>query len=460
MHLRSRNDAQILRGASTGPHALMMRRALQPFVPDRGAGLGYVYPLRRRTFAGLGASTLLQEGKTGISAGSTAATISTTIGSGIASAVGAGAAAGSFVPVIGTAIGVIVGLVASGVFSHRVDPEVGNFNNAMALYAQNPQAIYNIADKYLVLAGLFDLEPGQIKGNIPIYKKYGRMGEQRFTQDMVNLIYNAAQAGQITGNDTPESVFARIVQPWINDFGFGVMQDRNADMINEILVGMIAEYVTGLWRNRWFARSGDMPNWQIPTFGLPSAATPAAVAPTASATPSPVATAAAAPAIPSEIANYQAGRLPNVGDAIHYAYNGNAYVALPGAMVFMGVGPGGAWILRDTNRQTYLLQGTSLNPYAVPTQAAPAPAAKVSLPPGMTADVSAPLPVSTGTTSPVTTPAPVPVGGGGYYTSPLSSPAAATPATVSTTVAGIPLEALAIGGGVLLLIVLLKRRRA
>lgn len=231
--------------------------------------------------AGFG-NTLTQSAVTGVKTGVTGATVSTAIGTGVASAIGAGAAAGSFIPIIGTAIGAIIGLVASGVFNHRVDPEVGNFNNAEALFKTNPNGIFNIADKYLVLAGLFDLLPNQIKGNIPIYKKYGRMGEQRFTQDMANQIYNAAQAGVIGPNDTPQTVMNKVVQPWIDGFGFGQMQDSNAEMITDILTGMIAEYVTGLWKTRWFARAGDMPNWQIPVFSLP---TGAGVAPTASGTP-------------------------------------------------------------------------------------------------------------------------------------------------------------------------------
>lgn len=231
--------------------------------------------------AGFG-NTLTQSAVTGVKSGVSAAGITTTIGSGVASAISAGAAAGSFIPIIGTAIGIIVALVASGVFNHRTDPEVGNFNNAVNLFKNNPDGIYNIADKYLVLAGLFDLEPGQIKGNIPIVKKYGRLGEEHFTQDMANRIYTAAQTGVIGPSDTPQTVMAKVVQPWIDGFGYGPMQDSNAEMINDILVGMIAEYVTGLWKTRWYARSGDMPNWQIPVFSLPSGA---GVTPSTAGTP-------------------------------------------------------------------------------------------------------------------------------------------------------------------------------
>lgn len=266
---------------STQSPIAVMQRQLGHSDPMAGLGrLGAGLAL-----AGFG-NTLTQSAVTGVKSGTTAATVSTAIGTGVASAIGAGAAAGSFIPIIGTAIGAIVGLIASGVFNHRVDPEVGNFNNAMALVRQSgPQAVFNIADKYLVLAGLFDLLPGQIKGNIPIYKKYGRMGEQKFVQDMMNRIYAAGQSGAIGPNDTPQSVMAKVVQPWIDSFGLGPMQDSNTEMINNILTGMIAEYVTGLWKTRWYARAGDFPNWQIPVFSLPSGA---GVAPGTSGTPTQV----------------------------------------------------------------------------------------------------------------------------------------------------------------------------
>ena len=237
-----------------------------------------------RRFAGLGASNLLQSA----SSTATGAKVGAAAGTTVASAVGAGAAAGSFVPIIGTAVGAILGLVASGVFSHRVDPEVANFNSAVSLYnSQGPNAILNISDKYLVLAGLFDLQPGQIKGNIPIYKKYGRMGEYKFLYDMCMQIYQAAQAGRISPNADVQWVFDNIVQPWIASFGFGAMSDTNAGLINTLLLGLTAEYITGLYAQRWFPVGGQSGIWNsLPPFKLPASATaspPAAV-------PAPVAT--------------------------------------------------------------------------------------------------------------------------------------------------------------------------
>lgn len=273
------------------PWVLMQRRAgLYP-----GAGLSVatlsriahgagVHPRARgfARFGFLGASTTVQEGVTGIKAGTTAASVSTAIGTSVAGAIGAGAAAGSVVPIIGTAIGALVGLFASGVLSHHADPEVANFNQAVQLHNSNPQSVLNIANKYLVLAGLFDLLPSQIKGNIPIYKKYGRMGEERFVRDLAATIQSAANTGRITASDTPMSVYENVVQPWIASFGYGPMQDANADMINSIILGMTAEYLAGQ-QNRWFARGGDYPFGNLPKFTLPISTTAAGAA-----TPAPI----------------------------------------------------------------------------------------------------------------------------------------------------------------------------
>lgn len=262
-------ESQFLRRRAAGPIRSAALRHLP--LPVSGRGEAYRHP-PRMTLRGFGANApaiaVLSTAKgasTGAAAGATAAGI-----------IGTSAAAGSVVPVIGTAIGAIAGLLASGVFD-RQDQEISDFNSAIQIYQQyGPQGVLNIANKYLVLAGLFDLQPSQIKGNIPFYRKYGRANEQRFVTDMVNLIYNAGTSGQITGSDTPQTIFTRIVQPWM-----GTVVDNNADLINYTIMGMIAEYVAGLQR-RWLARSGDWPFAGLPTFSLAASALPAP-----SSTPAP-----------------------------------------------------------------------------------------------------------------------------------------------------------------------------
>lgn len=228
----------------------------------RGHGLGY-----------FGNSTLTA-GVTGIKTGATTAALTTSIGTSVAGAIGAGAAAGSVVPIIGTAIGAIVGLFASGVFNQKKDPEDYNFQQASQMYRQNPNSVLSIANKYLVLAGLFDLQPGQIKGNIPIYKRYGNKGEYRFVTDLCGVIQSAANTGKITANDTPMTVFNHVVMPWIDSFGYGSMQDSNGDMINAIILGMTAEYLAGA-QGRWYAVGGQYAFPSLPAFRLPTSPTQA-----------------------------------------------------------------------------------------------------------------------------------------------------------------------------------------
>lgn len=201
-------------------------------------------------------------------------------GAGAATGASQGAAIGStIVPGIGTAIGAVVGAIGGAIAGAmgKKDPENYNFDQAVAMWQQNPDLVYQIGNKYLPLAGMFDLN---IKTNIPIYKRYGRMGEQKFVTDMVNVIYNAAQSGKITANDTPLTVMARVVQPWIDSWGFGPMADPHADMVNRLLIGMVADYIDGAWKSSWFARGGDFPFGSLPMFSLPASASAPATVPT------------------------------------------------------------------------------------------------------------------------------------------------------------------------------------
>lgn len=271
-----------------------MQRAYYPREPHP---LAHLQALRAGAFgalrAGMGGfgSTVVNQGVTGIKTGASAAALSTGIGTGVASAIGAGAAAGSIVPIVGTAIGAIIGLFASGVLNHKVDPEVANFNQAIALAnQQGPQAAANIANKYLVLAGLFDLESSQVKGNFSPYTKYGRMGENAFVHDLCAKIQSAANTGAITANDTPISIFNNVVNPWIQGMGTWSAAMPNHDMLMWVLIGMIAEYCGGA-TNRWASVGGQNTFTNVQPFALPTSATQAAT----STAPSPVSTAPAQP---------------------------------------------------------------------------------------------------------------------------------------------------------------------
>lgn len=219
-----------------------------------------------------------------------------TTGQGAGSGAGAGAAqgasVGSIVGPVGAAVGAAIGAIGGAIAGSigKKDPEQYTFDNAVALWQVNPANVYNIANKYLPLAGLFDLH--LTNPHIPIYLKYGRMGEQRFVTDMVNLIYTAAQQGKITANDTPLTIMANVVQPWIDSWGYGPMVDPHADLIQKLIVGMIYDYVTGQQGN-WHAVGGQYPFGSLPNFSLPGTAAPAPAV-TSSSNINPVGSAPAA----------------------------------------------------------------------------------------------------------------------------------------------------------------------
>jgi hypothetical protein len=220
------------------------------------------------------------------------------LGAGVAPPVGAGSGAGAeigasqgasigsaIVPGIGTAIGAVVGAIGGAIAGaiNKTDPENVDFNEAVALWQQNPNAIYSLGNPYLALAGLFDLN---ITTNIPIYRKFGHMGEVNFVVWLCNLVYQAAQQGRIGPNDTALTVMSNIVQPAINAWGYGAMSDPHADLINRLIVTMILQYTEGLQGN-WYAVGGDYPTQfnSIPPFSLKSApAQPAAGATQVTAT--------------------------------------------------------------------------------------------------------------------------------------------------------------------------------
>lgn len=234
-----------------------MRQPLNRFGPSRVVAPFAYQPTRQGLRGGFGS----------LGATSYAPPVGAGAGKGAETGAQQGLAIGSTFGPIGSAVGAVIGAVGGAIAGsiNKKDPEQYNFDSAVALWQANRTAVLNIGDKYLVLAGLFDLN---LKNpHIPIYQKYGHMGEQKFVTDMVNVIYQAALNGQITAADTPQTIMTRIVQPWIDSWGFGPMVDPHADMINLIILGMIAEYVAGQQGN-WLAVSGAAPNWNLPPFPL------------------------------------------------------------------------------------------------------------------------------------------------------------------------------------------------
>lgn len=273
MRYNSTQDGQYLRQRSMGPVAAASRRQYAMPIPGRGQSAILQGQTSRMSLRGFGATGLGPP--TGAGAGAGAA-IGASQGASIGSAI---------VPGIGTAIGAVVGAIGGAIAGaiNKKDPEQHNFDQAVALWQQNPAQVYSIGNPYLALAGLFDLN---IKTNIPIYKKFGHMGEAAFVVWLCNTVYQAAQSGVITPNDTALTVMSKVVQPQIDSWGYGPMSDPHADLIQRLIVTMILQYCAGAQTN-WYAIGGDYPTQfrSLPAFAFPNAPSV-----TASPTPSPMPT--------------------------------------------------------------------------------------------------------------------------------------------------------------------------
>lgn len=278
MRYNSSADGQRLRRSALGPAAALSRRQYALPIPGRGVK-GLQAGGSKTSLRGFGAAGLAPIGA----------------GAGAGAAIGAsqGASIGSaIVPGIGTAIGAVIGAIGGAIAGaiNKKDPENVDFNAAVATWQQNPNNVYSIGNPYLALAGLFDLN---IQTNIPIYKKFGHMGEAAFVVWLCNTVYQAAQTGQIGPSDTALSVMSKVVQPQIDSWGYGPMSDPHADLITRLIQTMILQYCAGAQTN-WYAIGGDYPTQfrSLPAFAFPQAGPPLV---TAGPTPSPVATPAPVP---------------------------------------------------------------------------------------------------------------------------------------------------------------------
>lgn len=235
----------------------------------------------------------------------------------------------TIMPGIGTAIGLVVGAIGGAIAGAigKQDPEIQNFNQAIALWQQNPDAIYKLANKYLVLAGFFDLTSQQA-GRIRIYRKYGRMGEEPFTRDLTAQIYQAAQTGAITPQDSAQSIYQKVILPWEDSWGFGPEPSNpHSDFMDRLLTGMILDYATGYGPKNWFSRSGPLPASfsSIPPFQFPVVA----AAPTSSAVSMTTSPGAAAPQMPP-FPGWSSTTLPGAGDVrltVPWTLSENGYTA-------------------------------------------------------------------------------------------------------------------------------------
>ena len=173
-----------------------------------------------------------------------------------------GAAIGSIIPGVGTVIGGLVGGAAGAISSlfgnGEVDPENQNFQGYTTAFnkapaAQQSQLAASVQNPYLPLAGYFDLRSDQMKGQNPIYSTYGRMGEQKFTDDLISKVDTAKSQGMTD----PTQVYNTVVQPWINSMG--TWNDSNKAAMQGLIQNMTGQVLSGTYKSNFKATGGDDP---------------------------------------------------------------------------------------------------------------------------------------------------------------------------------------------------------
>lgn len=192
----------------------------------------------------------------------------------------AGAAIGSIVPGVGTiiggAIGGAVGAIASAFGPGAKDPETVGVQKLIDTVGAHPDAASQITsavqNPYIAMAGLFDRH----ESTLPMYSQYGRMGEQKFTNDLVSKI-NATPG--VTGM-TSDQVYNNVVAPWVASMGKGWsgVGSTYAQVGQGLVKQMVTQYMNGSAQSSWKAVGGDSPFAKLPAFGTGSPA--AAASPT------------------------------------------------------------------------------------------------------------------------------------------------------------------------------------
>lgn len=186
---------------------------------------------------------------------------------------GTGAAIGSVVPVIGTALGALIG-GAGGALSSlfgpgKTDPETQGVQKLINAVGANPgqaSAITSsVQNPYLGLAGLFD----ERSSTLPMYAKYGRMGEQKFTNDLASQLNGALKSGAITQSTSPTDAYNKVIAPWVASMGNGWnnVGQTYQQTTQGLLQQMTAQYMNGTANSQWKAIGGDSPFANLTAFG-------------------------------------------------------------------------------------------------------------------------------------------------------------------------------------------------
>jgi hypothetical protein len=184
----------------------------------------------------------------------------------------AGAAVGSIIPGIGTVIGGVIG-GAVGALSSAFGPGakdaetagVQNIINATSQNGNSSQVAQSVSNPYIGLAGLFD----ERSSTLPMYQEYGRMGESKFTNGMINQINQAYQAGTINKNSTPQQVYSAVVAPWVNSMGSGYSNvgSTYTATTQGLVQNMVEQYMNGSYKTAWQSVGGQQIAANAPAYG-------------------------------------------------------------------------------------------------------------------------------------------------------------------------------------------------
>lgn len=174
---------------------------------------------------------------------------------------GAGMSIGSIIPGVGTllggALGAGVGALSSAFGPGAKDPETKGWDSYLNASKQDPNISSQVQNPYLMLAGVMD----EHNSTLPMYQQYGRMGEQKFTNDMVNQINSAVSSGKVKAGASADDIYNQVVAPWVSSMGSG-WKNVGSDYTNAtqgLLKQMVGQYVNGTASQDWKAIGGDSP---------------------------------------------------------------------------------------------------------------------------------------------------------------------------------------------------------
>lgn len=174
-----------------------------------------------------------------------------------------GAEIGSYFGPLGTLAGGVIGGAAGALSSAfgpgAKDPEtyaVQNVIDATSKNKNNPGVAASVDNPYLMLAGLMDRR----ESTLPEYAQYGRMGEQKFTNDLVSQINSATKANPTLAKD-PNAMYSQVVSPWINKMGSGYSNvGPEYTATNQgLLEDMTKQYMSGEASQDWKSIGGQSP---------------------------------------------------------------------------------------------------------------------------------------------------------------------------------------------------------